>query len=90
MTRDSHNSIPSVDGEDFDENGDALAEMSSKKNRERFAINKSYSIEVYFKAQNSFSITDLFQLSCMSFHLLLFPWLLYIKDQAMNFQNLNH
>ena len=54
MTRDSHNSIPSVDGEDFDENGDALAEMSSKKNRERFAINKSYSIEVYIKAQNKF------------------------------------
>merc|ERR1712156_228188 len=58
MTRDSHNSIPSVDGEDFEENGDALAEMSSKKNRERFAINKSYSIENGYKGNTRNLVDD--------------------------------
>ena len=40
-------SVPIMEGDDLEEDtNDGLAEMTSKKNRERFAINKSYSIEV--------------------------------------------
>ena len=39
--------VPIMEGDDLEEEtSDGLAEMTSKKNRERFAINKSYSIEV--------------------------------------------
>ena len=46
MTRGTINSVPSVNGDNLDETEDDLSEITSKKNRERFAINKSYSIEV--------------------------------------------
>ena len=49
MTRGTINSVPSVNGDDLDETEDDLSEITSKKNRERFAINKSYSIEVILK-----------------------------------------
>jgi hypothetical protein len=49
MTRGTINSVPSVNGDDLDETEDGLSEITSKKNRERFAINKSYSIEVIFR-----------------------------------------
>ena len=49
MTRGSINSVPSVNGGDLDETEDGLSEITSKKNRERFAINKSYSIEVILR-----------------------------------------
>ena len=49
MTRGTINSVPSVNGDDLDETEDGLSEITSKKNRERFAINKSYSIEVILR-----------------------------------------
>merc|ERR1711963_21765 len=58
MTRDSINSLPSVNGDELDENGDGLSEITSKKNRERFAIKKSYSIENGYKGNTRNLVDD--------------------------------